>query len=135
MALKITQRTLSRQATQDPKQTARSKAISAPTRGLERRQTTYIPEPVDYRSKTAPEQLKGTSIAPLVTRIAPFEVNGFRLSETVHGWGGYSIAFLDTHPELQALFAGLNKWLFGSGEKWRVSTSSRYILSIEGVIQ
>lgn len=135
MALKITQKTNSRQLGNEPKQLNRDKAVSATGREFQNRATPTIGEPVNPKVISDLNPLLGRSIAPLVSPDAQFEVNGFRLSEKVHEWGGLSIVFLDLHPELSALFAGLNKWLFGSSSRWASDGHSRWNVSIEGINQ
>jgi len=141
MALKITQRTTSRQFGIEPKQLNRAEGASATARQLQSRSTPTIPSPVNPKVISDLNPLKGRSIAPLISPDRQFEVNGFRLSEKVHGWGGYSVVFLDLHPVLDALFRGLNKWAFGaSSGRWRIddnriSDYQRWQISIEGINQ
>jgi hypothetical protein len=65
------------------------------------------------------------------------EVNGFRLTEKIHGWGGYNIVFLDLHPVLDAMFAGQKKWSASvvKSTKWTLSSTQRWNISIEGINQ
>lgn len=144
MALKVTQKTTSRQLEVQPKELVHVKSVSATGRELQSRVTPVIPADVNPKVRTSLDidnPLKGRSIAPLVSPDAQFEVNGFRLSEKVHGWGGYSVVFLDLHPVLDATFRSLNKWLFGAASgRWRlddnrISNSKRWIISIEGINQ
>jgi len=144
MALKITQKVTSRQLEILPKQLNRAEGVSATGRQLQSRATPTIPASVDpkVRSTVGTENLvKGRSIAPLISPDAQFEVNGFRLSEKVHEWGGYSVVFLDLHPVLDATFAGLNKWIFAaSGGRWKIDQNRihdyrRWIISIDGINQ
>lgn len=141
MALKITQKITSTQSGQEPKQLNRNKAVSATGREFQNRTTPTIGESINPKVIGDLNPLKGRSIAPLISPDVQFEVNGFRLSEKVHGWGGMSVVFLNLHPELNALFAGLNKWLFGAASgRWRlddnrISNSRRWNISIEGINQ
>ena len=141
MALKITQKVTSRQLEILPKQLNRAEGVSATGRQLQSQATPTIPASIDPKVRTVENLIKGRSIAPLVSPDPQFEVNGFRLSEKVHGWGGYSVVFLDLHPVLDAAFTGLNKWIFAaSGGRWRIDQNrihnyKRWIISIDGINQ
>lgn len=153
MALKVTQKVTSRQLDREPKELVHGKGVAETGRQLQSQVTPFIPAPVDTKvlvtsdtyhwtiTRTDATVVKGRSVAPLISPAPQFEVNGFRLSEKVHGWGGYSVVFLDLHPVLDAAFRGLNKWIFGaSSGRWRldenrINNYKRWVISIEGINQ
>jgi hypothetical protein len=148
MALTITQKITSTQSGQEPKELRERKTASRQATNLQSQVTPTVPRSVDnkvsitsdtYRwaiTRSDSDLIRGRSIAPLVSPSPRVEVNGFRLSEKVHGWGGTVVFFLNLFPDLCLLFSGITKWSAAAGRgRWEETGQVHYAVFVEGTFQ